>query len=78
MISRYSNSNSTFIALNLHLLTDSKALDPTYIQSHCPLTICLIAVGGNRSARRKPTTNSLTLYIYQLWYICGTHIYISP
>ena len=45
----------TLIALNLHLLTDSKALDPSRIQSHSPLTICLIAVGGNRSAWRKPT-----------------------
>ena len=38
----------------LHLLTDSKALDPSRIQSHSPLTICLIAVGGNWLARRKP------------------------
>ena len=51
-------SIQTFIALNLHLLTDSKALDPSCIQSHSPLTICLIAVGGNRSARRKPTLKS--------------------
>ena len=44
--------------LNLHLLTDSKVLDPCRIQSHSPLTICLIAVGGSRSARRKPTLKS--------------------
>ena len=36
------NSIYTFIALNLHLLTDSNALDPSRIQSHSPLTICLI------------------------------------
>ena len=49
---------SILIALNLHLLTDSKALDRCCIQSHSPLTICLIAVGGNRSARRKSTLKS--------------------
>ena len=53
-----SNSNLTFIALNLHLLMDCKVLDPSHIQSHSPLTICLIAVGGNRSTRRKPTLKS--------------------
>ena len=37
------------------LMTDSKMLDPCRIQSHSPLTICLIAVGGNRSARMNPT-----------------------
>ena len=29
---------------------NSKALDPCRIHSHSPLTICLTAVGGNRSA----------------------------
>ena len=47
-----------YIVLNLHLLTDSKALDPSRIQSRSPLTICLTAVGRNRSTRRKPTLKS--------------------
>ena len=41
--------------LNLCLLTDSKALVPSHIQSGNNLTVYLIAVGGNRNTRRKPT-----------------------
>ena len=48
----------TFIALNLHLLTDYKTLDPCCIQCHSPLTICLTAVGGNWSATEKTTLKS--------------------
>ena len=48
------NCNFTFIALNLHHTTDSKALHPFHVQCRCSLFICLIAVGGNRSTRSKP------------------------
>ena len=41
-------SNCTFTALNLHLMTDSKVLHHCRVQSRCPLTTCVIAVGGNR------------------------------
>ena len=41
------NSNSTFAALNLHDTTDLKTLHPFKVQCHCPLSICLITVGGN-------------------------------
>ena len=51
-------SNFRPLLLNLHLLTDSKVLDPCHIQCHSTLTICLIAVGRNWSTRRKPTLKS--------------------
>ena len=40
------------------ILQNVKVLDPCSIQSHSPLTICFIAVGGNQSAWRKPMLNS--------------------
>ena len=75
-----SNPILIFIALNLHLLTDSKALDPSHIQSHSPLTICLIAVGGNRSARGKPTLKSQSgtiPHIPVMVYWWNPHTYIT-
>ena len=36
-------------------MTDSKVLVPSHMQSHNPLSVALIAVGGNRKTRRKPT-----------------------
>ena len=59
---------------------NSKALDPCHIQSHRPLTICLIAVGGNRSARRKPILKSLSgtiPHIPVMAYWWNPHTYIA-
>ena len=42
------NCYSTFKLLILHHKTEFKAFHPLYVQS-CLLSICLIAVGGNRS-----------------------------
>ena len=70
----------TFIALNLHHLTDFKALNPCHIQSHSPLTICLIAVGGNRSAQRKPMLKSRSgpiPHIPVMVYWWNPHTYIT-
>ena len=47
--------NCTFIALNLHRTTDSKALHPFQVQCCCLLSFCLIALVGNQSTRSKPT-----------------------
>ena len=68
------------IALNLHLLMDSKALDPSRIQSHSPVTICLIAVEGNRRAWRKPTLKSRSgtiPHIPVMMYWWNPHMYIA-
>ena len=40
----YFQFQCTFIALNLRILTDSKALVPSHIQSHNPLTVYLIDI----------------------------------
>ena len=44
----------TFIALNLCLLTDSKALGIVRVQSCCQLSVYLLNMGGKCSTGRKP------------------------
>ena len=70
----------TFIALNLHHLSNSKVLDSCCIQSHSPLTICLEAVGGNQIAQRKPTLKSQSgtiSHIPGMVYWWNPHTYIA-
>ena len=52
-----SNPMWTFIALNLCLLTDSKALVPSHVHgaTYNSLSVYLITVGENQSTQRKPT-----------------------
>ena len=59
---------------------DSQALDPCCIQSHSPLTICLIAVGANQSAWRNPTLKSQSgtiPHIPVMVYWWNPHTYIA-
>ena len=53
---------TTFIMLNLYQMTDYKVLDPCQIQSPSHLTICLIAVGGDQSARSGTNPHVLQLF----------------
>ena len=68
------NPMQIFIVVNLDLLTDSKVLDPSRMQSPRPLTICLLAVGGNRSARRKPTLKSRSVTVFSPWQALGVSV----
>ena len=68
--------NATFIVLNLRLMRDSKVLHPCHIDFHSPLTICLRVVGGNLSARRRPTLKSWSSTIPHIsYYPCIIHSY---
>ena len=54
-------------------MTDSKALHPCRNQSGCPLTICLIAVGGNRMCpeethAEEPVRHHSTFTGYGIWW----------
>ena len=51
-------SNFTFIALNLHLMTDSKVIHPCHIQPHSLFYHLPDSCGRKPGARKKPTPKS--------------------